>query len=708
MEIDTKLISVTDPPLIPFEGIINTLNSVTRRIYYRPLTVTSALTLTTKNNQIILGLAQGAGTVSSINDLVGDITFANGIDTSVSISSNIAINVLSANLATANTIPKRDANGIFSVGTPIIPSHVANKEYVDSVAQSLRPQIPADVLKTASFGNLAAASGVGVDVVFTGTGVGKTLRNDGANSTSGYVVLNVDGDVMTVGARILVIGNGLHNGIYEVTTIGDAININWVITRVIDFDDTPEVLSGSYVYIKSGTVNATSGWVLTTVNPITVDVTSQTWLQFNSAGQVIGNNIGTGGVGLYKQKAGQSLQFYNINGGSSKITVALDPSNNEVDIDVNEADFNLNNLAGPLFPLRGGTGLSAYATGNFLVSNGLSPFTNDKVVPAGVVIGTTDIQTMTNKTLIGGTNTISSSHLRSSTTDIAINTNTPPGAGYSLITTSTNNATWQLPFTVSGITTTSQTYYGFGGSSTLNSYSVAIGTSAAGSGTYSIALGHNTIASANYSIAIGGNSSSTHNNSIMIGTGTTDTEGQMKLTNNITTIKSPGLQNVGTGQVVCRTSTGLVGPNTNGAMILPINTTDPSAVSGGAYYNSSTNKLKTSNGTNWVELATTSKETLGGLIAGTTVLKTFADTISAGANWRYVLTSPGNGYRAGDIIATWEPATTSIAFTERSTADIGDTSAVTLSVTHIAGAITWEAVITGLNTWSVVFYEELY
>jgi Head domain of trimeric autotransporter adhesin len=708
MNIDTKLKSVNDAPLIPFEGIINTLNSVTRQIYYRPLVVSSALTLTTSNNAFTIGLAQGAGTVSSINDLVGDISFTNGMDTSVSVGTDITINVLSTDLATINTIPKRNANGTFNVSNPTTPGNVANKEYVDSVAQSLRPQIPVDVLRVATFGNIAAAAGVGVDVITTGIGIGKTLSNSGAtNTTGGFVALSIDSVLMTVGSRILITGDGLHNGIYVVSVVGDNVSVNWVITRTSDFDETSEVLSGSYVYIKSGTVYSSSGWVLTTSNPISIDVDVQTWIQFNSAGQVIGSNVGTGGVGLYKQKVGQSLQFYNINGGSSKIIVYTDPSNNEIDIDVNESDLNLNSMVGPLYPLRGGTGLSSYATGNFLVSNGLSPFTNDKVAPVGVVVGTTDTQTMTNKTIIGGTNTISASHLRSASADISINTTTP-GVGYTLVTTSPTTATWQIPFSVSGITTSTQTYYGFSSSSLVNSYSIALGTSANTTGTYSIALGHNTSATANYSIALGGNSSSNHNNSVMIGTGTTDTIGQMKLSSTITTIKATGLQNVGTGQVVCQSSTGTVGPNTNGAMIIPITATDPTAVLGGVYYSSVSNKIKISNGTTWNEVATTSKEIITNLSAGTSILRSFTDTSSTGANWRYVLRSPSVGYRAGDIMATWQPATTNVSYTERSTSDIGDTSAFAISVVHSAGTIALRVIITGADIWSITFYEDLF
>lgn len=51
------------------------------------------------------------------------------------------------------------------------------------------------------------------------------------------------------------------------------------------------------------------------------------------------SNVGVNGVGLFKQKTGVDLEFKNINAGSNKITIIGDTVNNEVDIDVNEANF---------------------------------------------------------------------------------------------------------------------------------------------------------------------------------------------------------------------------------------------------------------------------------------------------------------------------------------------------------------------------------
>lgn len=70
-----------------------------------------------------------------------------------------------------------------------------------------------------------------------------------------------------------------------------------------------------------------------------------------AAGEVnTASNIGAGGIGLYQQKVGVDLQFRNINAASARISVVLDAGNNEVDIDVVEAQILHNSLGG----LQGG------------------------------------------------------------------------------------------------------------------------------------------------------------------------------------------------------------------------------------------------------------------------------------------------------------------------------------------------------------------
>jgi hypothetical protein len=59
-----------------------------------------------------------------------------------------------------------------------------------------------------------------------------------------------------------------------------------------------------------------------------------------------GSNVGTGGVGVYKTKAGTTLQFKKLNAGSNKVAITDDTANDEVDIDVNPANIAHSGLSG--------------------------------------------------------------------------------------------------------------------------------------------------------------------------------------------------------------------------------------------------------------------------------------------------------------------------------------------------------------------------
>ena len=53
------------------------------------------------------------------------------------------------------------------------------------------------------------------------------------------------------------------------------------------------------------------------------------------------SNVGSGGVGVFKQKSGVDLQFKKINAGSNRVSITDDTVNSEVDIDVNESNLTL-------------------------------------------------------------------------------------------------------------------------------------------------------------------------------------------------------------------------------------------------------------------------------------------------------------------------------------------------------------------------------
>lgn len=58
------------------------------------------------------------------------------------------------------------------------------------------------------------------------------------------------------------------------------------------------------------------------------------------------SNVWVGGVGIFKQKTGVNLEFKNVNAGSNKVNVSDDGVNNEIDIDIVEANIVHQNLSG--------------------------------------------------------------------------------------------------------------------------------------------------------------------------------------------------------------------------------------------------------------------------------------------------------------------------------------------------------------------------
>jgi len=84
--------------------------------------------------------------------------------------------------------------------------------------------------------------------------------------------------------------------------------------------------------LKAGTgVTITNG-----TDDVTLDATGEGGGEVNTAA-----NVGTAGVGVYKEKDGVELRFKKINAGSNKITITDDTANSEIDIDVDTSNFGL-------------------------------------------------------------------------------------------------------------------------------------------------------------------------------------------------------------------------------------------------------------------------------------------------------------------------------------------------------------------------------
>ena len=270
----------TDPSSGNFEGrLIYQSTTDTIKVYANgawrslPHTIVSgggagiaeALTVSESNGTITLTLAVADA------DSAGLLTAAFFTDLTNATSS-----------ATANAIAKRDASGNISVATPSADGHAATKGYVDSARSGLDVKQSVRVATTAAI-NLSSDLEAG-DVV--------------------------DGVTLVAGDRVLVKNQGTasENGIYVAvaSSAGAA-------SRATDADSNTEVTSGMFTFVAEGTVNADSGWVLSTNDTITLGTTALTFAQFSGAGQI------TAGAGL--TKSGNTIDAV---GTADRITVNAD------------------------------------------------------------------------------------------------------------------------------------------------------------------------------------------------------------------------------------------------------------------------------------------------------------------------------------------------------------------------------------------------
>ena len=137
---------------------------------------------------------------------------------------------------------------ITNLATPILEGDAATKAYVDATKQGLDVKESVRVATTANI-TLSATQ-------------------------------TIDGVAVVAGDRVLVKDQTTAslNGIYVVAAG------SW--TRSTDANASAEVTAGMFTFVAEGTVNADTGWVLTTNDVITLNTTALAFTQFSGAGQI--------------------------------------------------------------------------------------------------------------------------------------------------------------------------------------------------------------------------------------------------------------------------------------------------------------------------------------------------------------------------------------------------------------------------------------
>ena len=121
---------------------------------------------------------------------------------------------------------------------------------------------------------------------------------------SGGAPATVDGVSLSQGDRVLVIGqtNKAQNGIYNVATVGTGSNGTW--NRTKDADDANDITAGTQVSVTEGTTYGDTVWKLTTDGTITIGTTDQDWEQASAYGF---GTVTVDGTGLVADTVGDTL-----------------------------------------------------------------------------------------------------------------------------------------------------------------------------------------------------------------------------------------------------------------------------------------------------------------------------------------------------------------------------------------------------------------
>ena len=160
--------------------------------------------------------------------------------------------------STGNVVVVGDLNvGNYQVNVTNFPTsstHLANKAYVDAIAQGVTPHAPVIVVST-------------------------------NNITASGLALTIDGVLMsTEGERVLIAGqtDKTQNGIFVVSAS------TWQRAEDANGDPDNEVSLGDFVFVISGTTNGSTGWVLGKTDspdlPITPGVDTQEWYKMAAPG----------------------------------------------------------------------------------------------------------------------------------------------------------------------------------------------------------------------------------------------------------------------------------------------------------------------------------------------------------------------------------------------------------------------------------------
>lgn len=283
------------------------------------ITAGSGISVSSTTGNYTVSLSDPTIQLADITDLTTDARTFLLTSSSANLASLVSDETGSGALVFANnpTMSGVTINGNLTVsGSGLLASNI--NDFNTQVRTSRLDQMAAptaDVsLNSQKITNLAtptsdsdAATKAYVDAARSGLDVKQSVRVATVSNITLSGTQTIDGVSAIAGDRVLVKNQttGSQNGIYVVAAG------SW--SRATDADADAEVTAGMFTFVTEGTVNADTGWVLTTNDSITVDTTSLAFAQFSGAGQI------TAGDGL--TKTGSTID---VVGTSGRIVVNSD------------------------------------------------------------------------------------------------------------------------------------------------------------------------------------------------------------------------------------------------------------------------------------------------------------------------------------------------------------------------------------------------
>ena len=171
-----------------------------------------------------------------------------------------------------------------TVDTNTISTTNSNGDLILSPNGTGTVTVPSGYKNRAGFGATSLVSKEYVDAVKVGLDFKDSVR---VASTATVTVSGpgaaIDGITLSSNDRVLLKNQSTasENGIYVFNGAASAL------TRATDADANAEVTAGLFTFVEEGTVNADSGFVLTTDGTITVGSTALAFAQFSGAGQIV-------------------------------------------------------------------------------------------------------------------------------------------------------------------------------------------------------------------------------------------------------------------------------------------------------------------------------------------------------------------------------------------------------------------------------------